>query len=662
MAEYFVRKTGNDGSAGTSAATAWLTVDKAANTVVAGDHVAIGAGVYPELVTMDTSGSNGSSIIFEADIDGSLTGDPGMVIITAHDSQDAAATRTGCLDMNGKEFIEWRKVLFMGGSAGTFVVGNTAQAGHIAYEGVVFADSMFVPTSTGSCLKLELNNGATPTANGLQLLRNFFHGDVEINWDTQATAHLNIKWLVDGNIFFPPPYQSASGNAGMKFSRVTDGGNFAVGGVTITNNTFLAGKDSAGLEFGLELTNTTNPFLVFNNTFWGFLTALNAPATPVGALIAGNNRFISCGTALSGAAIISYPGNILASTGLMGGLHDLILHKVFGWSPFKPFEPMTYSGYTDPGIDVAANQYSQTTDFYSNLREMGRATALGNIFLLDGSDAAVTDPNAAWLNEANVFDYVLTTAGSCGTAGSNASNFILAEGTNAPAAGGTIVKVQTRIRYAGSSASARTVGWEVFTDALGESLGSFTQAMSATTQLWSAFSDLTVPSGGWTWAKVQALEVKVWEVSGGANIQIYQVGIGVITDEATPDTGAVEARIRPAKESGTVDGGVYSANFLGTGYYETFVPVSAASTTITARGRFDGNYATAVNKPKLEVFNIPGVANQSDTMTSASGVWETLSVNFTPTAAGIVRVRISGFDVSTAAVNGKAFFDNIAVS
>ncbi len=519
-----------------------------------------------------------------------------------------------------------------------------------------------MPTSTGSCIKLELNNGATPTANGLQLIGNFFHGDVDIDWDTNASAHVNLKWLVDGNTFFPPPYQSSASNNNFNFARVTDNGNFALGGITFTGNTFLAGKDSAGIDFGAEITNTTNPFLIFNNRFWGFLTAVNAPASPAGAVIAGNNLFTSCGTALSGASITVYPGNILDSATLLGGLHDLILYKVFGWSPFKPFEPISHSGYTDPGIDVGSNQYSQATDFYGNSREMGRASVNGYVLQFDASDDAVTDGGAAWLNDGNPFDYSLTTAASCGTAGSDASNFLFAGGTNAPAAGGTIQKVKTRIRYAGSNASARTVGWKVYTDNLAESLGSFTQAMSATTQLWSAWSDLTVPSGGWDWSKVQALEVKIWEVSGGANIQIYQVQIGVETDECAPDAGAVEARVRPARESGTVDTGTYAGNFQGAGYYETFVAVSAVSTTITARGRIDGNYADAVSKPKLEIFNIPGVANQSDTVTVSSGSWETLSCNFTPTAAGIVRVRISGFDVSTAAVNGKCFFDNITVT
>jgi hypothetical protein len=56
MTDYYVRKTGSDSNDGTNPTTqAWLTIDKAANTVAAADNVYVGAGVYRELVTMDTS-------------------------------------------------------------------------------------------------------------------------------------------------------------------------------------------------------------------------------------------------------------------------------------------------------------------------------------------------------------------------------------------------------------------------------------------------------------------------------------------------------------------------------------------------------------------------------------------------------------------------------
>lgn len=60
---YYVRTDGNNANAGTtdSAAGAWLTVQKAADTIVAGDTVYVGNGVYAESVTINSGdGSAGN--------------------------------------------------------------------------------------------------------------------------------------------------------------------------------------------------------------------------------------------------------------------------------------------------------------------------------------------------------------------------------------------------------------------------------------------------------------------------------------------------------------------------------------------------------------------------------------------------------------------------
>src|SRR6476659_8028000 len=104
---YYVRKTGNDSSNGTSAATAWLTISKALNSVARGDTVYVGAGTYRETVTATTgpSGVTAVSTNYIADIDGSKTGDPGQVIWTAHSADTLAAASAPCIDMNGKDYF-----------------------------------------------------------------------------------------------------------------------------------------------------------------------------------------------------------------------------------------------------------------------------------------------------------------------------------------------------------------------------------------------------------------------------------------------------------------------------------------------------------------------------------------------------------------------------
>ena len=62
-ATYYVAKTGNNNNPGTQAAP-WLTVQKAANTMIAGDTVNIAAGTYPEKVIENTSGTSGAHITY----------------------------------------------------------------------------------------------------------------------------------------------------------------------------------------------------------------------------------------------------------------------------------------------------------------------------------------------------------------------------------------------------------------------------------------------------------------------------------------------------------------------------------------------------------------------------------------------------------------------
>ena len=59
---YYVSTSGNDNNAGTLSAP-WRTIQKAANTVHAGDTVQVRAGTYNEIVTMKTSGNASSGYI-----------------------------------------------------------------------------------------------------------------------------------------------------------------------------------------------------------------------------------------------------------------------------------------------------------------------------------------------------------------------------------------------------------------------------------------------------------------------------------------------------------------------------------------------------------------------------------------------------------------------
>lgn len=63
--DYFVATTGDDSNPGTEVLP-WRTVQKAADTMVAGDSVSIRAGVYSEEVMPQNSGAPGSEIVYKA--------------------------------------------------------------------------------------------------------------------------------------------------------------------------------------------------------------------------------------------------------------------------------------------------------------------------------------------------------------------------------------------------------------------------------------------------------------------------------------------------------------------------------------------------------------------------------------------------------------------
>lgn len=135
-------------------------------------------------------------------------------------------------------------------------------------------------------------------------------------------------------------------------------------------------------------------------------------------------------------------------------------------------------------------------------------------YYFDGSDAAASDPDSAWSNETNADDGDTTTFASNVSAGSESSNFIKIEGTDAPATGHTISSVRFRIYSENALFDGDSVS-KVYTDSLAQDLGTVTHATGSGTDEWSSYTTLSTPTGGWTWAKVQALEFKVWTDNGG---------------------------------------------------------------------------------------------------------------------------------------------------
>jgi hypothetical protein len=124
--------------------------------------------------------------------------------------------------------------------------------------------------------------------------------------------------------------------------------------------------------------------------------------------------------------------------------------------------------------------------------------------------------------------------------------------------------------------------------------------------------------------------------------------------------GAQERHNCWIRETTTVRTGSNALSCTGPGDHDFQVPVDATSTTISIYMRYDTTHS-ATNKPQMKVVNGEecGVAEATATMTAAVDTWEQISLNFTPTRAGIVTIRLIS---RSAAGGGKCFADDFSVA
>lgn len=147
-----------------------------------------------------------------------------------------------------------------------------------------------------------------------------------------------------------------------------------------------------------------------------------------------------------------------------------------------------------------------------------------NTYYFDASDGGPTDPNSVWTDDAKAFNGNTTDYATTQTVGTSSVNYLMAEGTNATPLTEVIQNVRARVY--GESTGATAVNAFIYTDSLAEFLG---EAFTSGSAGYGSYVTLAVPSGGWTWAKVQALETRIIKVGQGPPTvgNIYKVEIEV---------------------------------------------------------------------------------------------------------------------------------------
>ena len=123
---------------------------------------------------MDTPGNSSNQIEFVADVSGEQTGDAGLVIISAYNNESSTASRAGCFNLNGQEFVTIRGFSLVGGTTAC-IYANAS--GAQTYEGVIIEDCGVVgghDQANDRGIYIDYNAGASPTTTGLTVRRCIF--------------------------------------------------------------------------------------------------------------------------------------------------------------------------------------------------------------------------------------------------------------------------------------------------------------------------------------------------------------------------------------------------------------------------------------------------------------------------------------------------------
>jgi len=372
MTTYWVRASmGNDGNTGLSPAQAWLTVDKAANEVAAADTVYIGAGTYPEAVTMDTAGTSGNVISFIGDITGVYTGDAGPVIISGHASLTTAAAHIPLTCT--LQFIEWHNVIFNGANTSACILMSPAVSA-TAFEGLLFQDCTILGGHAPgtSAVSASILAGVTPATPGLTFRRCVLLGSFQMKSQNTAVAHINLKWAFESCLFIGHPYALYGAKECVHLYLDGGGNTYSVGGIDFINCTFMA------FEYAIEgyqvLKNTANPVRILNCAFMCGYRGMREYQCTTNAMYQANNIGWAIDALVEGDVQDGGGSDSSVSGPVIGGLCDLMFYNVLGWSPWKPWEPMSMADGTalTPLIDAASATFAPADDIYANPRPMGR--------------------------------------------------------------------------------------------------------------------------------------------------------------------------------------------------------------------------------------------------------------------------------------------------
>ena len=259
MATYYVDGAmGDDGNVGTSegSGNAWATIDKAMNTVAAGDIVFVkSSATYTEQPVIDTAGTVTAPILFVGYTTTANRTDRGKVTI------DAEATRANCISdlISGTGAYVFENFIFANATGHGVSLAGVNQ---MTFRNCEFNSNGSDGLSMGNGLMAESCSFTSNTGDGADVgTASQLHG---CWFESNGGAGVNIDWgFIVGSVFYD------TGNGAINFTG---------------SNGFPCGVVNCTID-GNEKNTTTG--IIFPASFWGPYVAIN-------------NIIYDCSTGISG--------------------------------------------------------------------------------------------------------------------------------------------------------------------------------------------------------------------------------------------------------------------------------------------------------------------------------------------------------------------------
>lgn len=661
MATFFVRISGSDSNAGTSAGAAWRTIGKAlgASGIASGDTVYIGAGTYRETVSVAMTSATVETFVI-GDVDGKQTGDAGEVIWSAFTAGDfAGASATQNLKPAGRDHLTFQYITFIGCTATT----NASVVDAISTTGatdIKFQDCVFLPGQGaavqmppigftavfGAAANWTFDRCRFVTANASAISLTLPTGvgsDYDVNWQVTNCLFLGNTGTTGAGVLVSSSGTSANEGGGVDVDGCT-----AIGPALFATSTTRVG----GAAFSTPCT-VKNSFCLTSSS------ALNS--SEAGNLVDnGGNRFVTTTTVTTNVTLhaTSRSGSFPAALFSVGQEYALgqWLRPLF--SPYAVNQ--SFSGLLGFG-----NQSGQATDIFNRSKPEGCAVRGDTGTASSGATTSITDSGKTWGTD-QWKGWLVRTTGGTGSGqvkriSSNTGTVLTISGA-APAGGlwaTTPDNTTTYLIYQGPQVETGK------STAAGTTTTLTDGGANWATNQWAGYSlSFTGGTGSGQTATVSSNTATVLTFNtqttapdSTTTYSLFYPG-GSLT-ATQPATGAMEWHESAEKETGTTDAGGVGIRIVGPGSHEFAIPVDAVSQTISVKARYDADHGTT-NKPQATLLanGEIGVVTETKTMTSAADTWETLTFSaFTPTASGDVWVRLVARSDKP---YGRAFFDTFS--